>query len=949
MLTKRISNVVLTSNLLDDCFFAKIKTTKMKFKLLIVTILFSMFCMAQKATVTGLVLDKEYQDEPMAFANVTVKGTTRGTSTNENGKYTLSLDPGNYTIVIGFLGYKTLEFPVTLKANEKKVINCTLEVEGVEMETIVLETAVSKETETALLQEQQKAVEIKQSIGAQEMSRKGISDVEEGLTKITGISKVESKGLFIRGLEDRYNSLLVNGLAVPSNSPFKKIIPLDQFPTDVVGYMDVFKTFNPNIYGDFAGATIDVHSSQPTESKTKISYGVGYTTNNNLSDFLISTDANNTKSYFGFGGQERNLPSGYGKIPSGRINNDYESSWNVDRKKAPLNTGMGISHSDKFEFGKNNNRLYYVFATNFDNKYQIREGVDRTFSQGQGIYDNNLVRSQYKFQTQASSMLGLQFKSERLALFTNSLYLKSTENLIQDQVGYTRNNVQNPNEFIRLNQYEQTDYFTNQIFGNYKLTKNDKHTLNGGLSYTRTKYNQPDRKFVTGTKVDENTITTQYGSNNLIRQFFNIDNNFHLSGNLEYNYKFGKNEDNLNKLSFGYSGFSEYMVSKFRFTFGNPNPGSSAYNVDPNAINQSIIDDINNNFLSFSEQSTAEWKTKVGQRADGIYTNLVYHFGEKTEINVGIRAENTIREYRFKSIVDPIENPYRKKTNENLYILPSLNFKYNTSEKSNLRFATSKTYTKPILFESLDINLINADGTTERGNSNILNSENYNADLKFEIFPQKNELFAVTLFTKYIDKPIERTIQASATGSGQTITYFNNKSANIYGAEFEYLVQLNRLSKHLDGFIFGINTSLMLTEAVVDKNRDGYFDTFEKRDLQGASNWLVNSDLKYEFNIGSKCENTTSLVYSVYGKRIYAVGVAGNDHIYEMPFHKLDFVWNSNINKKWDIKFSVDNILNPEYQRVLGNKSLLPIDEPSLLLQSFKRGVGFSTGISYTF
>lgn len=95
----------------------------MKFKLLIVTILFSMFCMAQKATVTGLVLDKEYQDEPMAFANVTVKGTIKGTSTNENGKFTLSLDPGSYTIVIGFLGYKTLEFPITLKANEKKKSN----------------------------------------------------------------------------------------------------------------------------------------------------------------------------------------------------------------------------------------------------------------------------------------------------------------------------------------------------------------------------------------------------------------------------------------------------------------------------------------------------------------------------------------------------------------------------------------------------------------------------------------------------------------------------------------------------------------------------------------------------------------------------------------------------------------------------------------------------------
>ncbi|MEX5669370.1 hypothetical protein ABFV57_31390, partial [Pseudomonas neuropathica] len=92
-------------------------------------------------------------------------------------------------------------------------------------------------------------------------------------------------------------------------------------------------------------------------------------------------------------------------------------------------------------------------------------------------------------------------------------------------------------------------------------------------------------------------------------------------------------------------------------------------------------------------------------------------------------------------------------------------------------------------------------------------------------FPTKNEMFAATLFAKYIDNPIERTIQASATGSGQTITYFNNDSATLFGAEFEVLLQLSRINENLKGLSFGFNTSLMLTEAVVNKNRVGYFDT----------------------------------------------------------------------------------------------------------------------------
>lgn len=113
---------------------------------------------------------------------------------------------------------------------KKKVINCSLEVEGVEMEMIVLETTVTQESVKALLQEQQKAVEIKQSIGAEEISNKGISDVASAVTKTTGITKQEGSGsIYVRGLGDRYNSTTLNGLPLPSNNPSNKNINLEIF------------------------------------------------------------------------------------------------------------------------------------------------------------------------------------------------------------------------------------------------------------------------------------------------------------------------------------------------------------------------------------------------------------------------------------------------------------------------------------------------------------------------------------------------------------------------------------------------------------------------------------------------------------------------------------------------------------------------------------------------
>jgi outer membrane receptor protein involved in Fe transport len=922
----------------------------MNLKFLLISLFFSTLTIAQtKGTVTGVINDKDLQGETLPFANVVVKGTQVAVVTDIDGKYTFSIEPGNYTIEFSFLGYESSSKNIQIKAGETITLNQSLGSGSYTLQDVIIQNNSSREKETALLLEQKKAVEIKQSIGAQEMTRKGVSDVEQGLTKITGVTKVDGRGLFIRGLEDRYNNLLLNDMALPSNSPFKKIIPLDLFPTDVVGYMDVYKTFNPDIYGDFAGGTVNINTSQSSQNQTKISFGTGVTTNNNLSNFLIASDASNTKNFFGFGGNNRDLPSAFGNIPSGQIHNEFDSGFNVTEYNAPLNSSFGVTHSGKFNLGKNSNSLKYLFSTNFDNKYQIREGVDRIFTQGnQGIYDNDLRRKQYKFQTQTSTLLGLQYKADRFTVSSNVMFLKSTENVIQDQIGYTRTNIQNPNEIIRLNQYEQSDYLNFQLYGNYKLSADEKHSVRAGISYTKTSFEQPDRKFINGTIVNDSEIQTTYGGNHLIRQFLNVDGSYYISGLTEYNFKFGK-KAKKNQLAVGYNGYSEELQSTYRFVFGRPNSPSTPTIVNLNNIDPSIQDGLDSGSFSFREETNADYRTKIFQNVVAGYANILLHINDKFEINTGFRVENTIRELKYRPILNPINSPFNKQTFDKLNILPSLNAKYELNEKSNLRFAAGKTITRPVLMEVLPIQYVNADGTTERGNQNLVNSENYNADLKLEIFPTNKELFAATLFTKYIDKPIERTIEAAATGSGQIITYFNNNNATLFGAELEMLLQLSRISENLEGLSFGFNTSLMYTNAKVNKNRQGYFDTFEERKLQGASNWLINSDLKYEFDITEKWKNTVSLVYGVYGERIYAVGISGLDHIYEKPFNKLDLVWGSTIAKKWDVKFGIDNVLNPKYRRQLGNNSKIEINEPSLDLMTFKRGTGFSLNVAYTF
>ena len=56
----------------------------------------------------GKVIDEEF-NETMPFANVLVKGTSQGVTTDFDGNYTIIIEPGEYTLVFSFVGYQTKE------------------------------------------------------------------------------------------------------------------------------------------------------------------------------------------------------------------------------------------------------------------------------------------------------------------------------------------------------------------------------------------------------------------------------------------------------------------------------------------------------------------------------------------------------------------------------------------------------------------------------------------------------------------------------------------------------------------------------------------------------------------------------------------------------------------------------------------------------------------------
>ncbi|MBS7320589.1 MAG: carboxypeptidase-like regulatory domain-containing protein, partial [Myroides sp.] len=210
-------------------------------------------------TVKGYIYDSANNNEPLAYATVMLQNTSFGAEADENGYFEIECDAGSYLLEASYMGYQTYVMPYETGNPQNVSINLLPQDDN--LEEIVINVNNRKSSETALLGEQRRSLEIKQQIGAEELSRKGVGDVAAAVAKTAGISKQEgSNNVYVRGLGDRYNSTTLNGLPVPSNDPEKKNINLELFSTDIVEYISIDKTFNSRNTGDFGGGNVDILS-----------------------------------------------------------------------------------------------------------------------------------------------------------------------------------------------------------------------------------------------------------------------------------------------------------------------------------------------------------------------------------------------------------------------------------------------------------------------------------------------------------------------------------------------------------------------------------------------------------------------------------------------------------------------------------------------------------------
>ncbi|WP_269685857.1 TonB-dependent receptor [Flavobacterium lacustre] len=917
----------------------------MKLKFLIITLFICVLGFSQnKGTISGILTDKDSNNQALPFANVLIKGTKTGVNTDLDGKYSIAVTPGNYILQFSFVGYESLEVPVTVKADEKVTINRALGSGSYKLEDVVIKAAApNRQKETALLLEQKNAVEIKQTIGAQELSRKGVSDVATAVTKTTGITKQEGSGnIFVRGLGDRYNSTTMNGLPIPSNDPEKKNINLDIFSTDILEYVSIDKVYNSKLYGDFAGGNVDI-VSKDYKGNGYLKFEIGSKINTNA----ISKDAFSLQkgiSNFGFNSSS---------IPSNPLTQYNYSSLQLETK-SPIGSNFGISGGKSFNVGSEG-KLNLFATASFGNDYASRnEGSAKGSVNGSGVVNKNFEDySLVSYNTNFTGMLNLGYKiNNRNKINFNSVFINTSSLSKEEYTGYIVDIANDGNGLIRRNKFEKNSLWINQLLGEH--TFNERSKFNWGASYNTIQGDMPDRNQNIFRKEPTGYVLSSISAPDNHRYYQKLMEN-EVAANLSFDYKFSKTGEGeyKGKLTAGYNGrfkTRDFEATQFNFK---ANQGFNNTIVDPNSLDSFYNQqNLSNGYFeittfrgNYQVPNALKPQTYNGEQyINGGFLNTEYKFNKLTTV-VGLRGEYVFQKVKWNTQLDPTGGNDEL---DKLAFLPSLTMKYELTEKQNLRFGFSKTYTLPqfkerALFVYEDVTEVKV------GNPNLYASDNYNFDLKWEMFPKSEELISLTAFGKYIQNPINEVTIASSTND---ISFINTGDYGyVAGAEVEYRKLLFNFddsnSKKLSA---GINASYLYsnqdlnTEKVIKETDYNVVFTNTKSSFTGASDLLLNADISFFNEWNDKGSNlNTTLAYTYFSDRLYAIGTNDRGDLVDKAFGSLDFIAKSKLNKKIGIDFVLKNLLDPRIDRVQANSS------GDVNVLSYKKGLSFSLNLNYQF
>ncbi|WP_332914374.1 carboxypeptidase-like regulatory domain-containing protein [Algoriphagus boritolerans] len=315
------------------------------------------FAQAQNGIIRGTIFE-EASGEPLYGVSVLVKELSTGAVTDFDGKFELQVAPGTYTIQVSYLSYTTINITsLAVAAGEVKVLDDLLmKEEASELETVTVQAAAIRTTESALMSVKRNAPNVMDGISASTFRQIGDGDAASAVKRVTGVSIEGGKYVYVRGLGDRYTKTVLNGVDVPGLDPDRNALQMDIFPTNVIDNILVSKSFTADLPADFTGGVVDIETKDfPEEKSAKLSISGGFNPSMHFNDQYLSYEGGKT-DWLGFDDGTRAIPTGgrtdipqFAQVvgnPNSPLGQEFQSTLRAFNK-----TLGGIRNSSLMDFG----------------------------------------------------------------------------------------------------------------------------------------------------------------------------------------------------------------------------------------------------------------------------------------------------------------------------------------------------------------------------------------------------------------------------------------------------------------------------------------------------------------------------------------------------------------------------------------------------------------------
>lgn len=775
--------------------------------------------------------------------------------------------------------------------------------------------------------------EISNVINSEDFQFTGDSSVAGMLQRVTGLSLVQGKFIYVRGLGDRYSSATLDGSLMPSPEPLRRVVPLDILPNSLLSSVVVQKTYSPEFAGEFGGGVIQLRTlTTPSEAffDYEFSTGMNSVTTNQAGLTYSGSDTD----VFGFDDGTRDLPNaisnnvyltGLQYSDLNAIRDELPNTWSIKTEDIGMPYGFKLAAGNIYNF--QNFDLGVLLAGNYSNSYETKLGTRKTFVQtnnGLSLRDYISPETCEDHPGEKDTLCGLSSTEQEIALngifaagldFDNhqlkytSMLLRKSENRALFEQGEFRSD---PGELRRFNRIEwiERQVWSNQVSGFHSislLSADEPTEIEWRAGYamatrdapltrtTRYDYVPTLEAFRISARTDGNRTSWGYLEDNTIETGLDIRQVYYIN-NLPWEFKTGfayldKDRD------------SEYLRYGFDFPPGNNNalrllPAEQIFTTDGFYLEE---------FVDASDFFQA------GFTNNQFYLGTDAQLTDRIRMAAGFRVEDSLQSV---ATVNRLTRESVNKTIEEQNVLPALTFTYEFDNNMQVRLGFSQTLSRPDLRELSAANFVDPVlNRNVRGNPDLVTTYIDSIDFRWEYYFAPGQSMTFGIFQKDFENPIERSYQI--LGEEPIRLYQNAFSATLTGweAEAEWIIgQMGNKEFFLKG-----NYSSIESEIILDPEAIGQA-TSQIRPMQGQSDSLANFQIGFE-DLFNESFLTFNVNYT--GDRIYEVGLFGVPDVIETPpvlaniVYSHPFVWGGH---DYEVGFSISNLLDENFLLTQGGE-----------------------------